>query len=1003
MLNALTLHKKVNNKYNINMKKKFTQFRWLVTMILFVTAMAMPKMAWAQISLTKPSSGDGSSANPYQIGTPEELYWFAALVNGKLTDGTSQNTGACAVLVKDITVNENLLSSKLDENGEPIANVNVQSWTPIGYYISSSDYVYYKGTFDGNGYSISGLYVKDTDKSYVSFIGDIEKGCVKNIAILDSYFEGSMIIGGIVGYLNGGIINNCLFSGTVKSKDKVGGICGGIQGYSTISDCFSNAKILVDNADNYCGGICGQGWDPYPKLRNCVYNYSLYTGEAIKWNSNAGTVEHITGMETTEIASGKATHWLNRYQFGDGSIGWHQNIDNGQTNDTYPVLDNTHGVVYTSQPCPSSGIFSNTKPSSSEVQHSWGENNVCTQCGKTKDVLDLVEGFQEPSQVGGVYQISTAGELYWFTALVNGNGLLTDGTCPNNSANAVLTSDITINTNVLDESSNLAEPSKTHLDWIPIGNSYRPYTGTFDGKGYTVSGLYFNDTSKEKVGLFGRVDSGGKISNVGVLDSYFQFRMQGGGICGLNYGEINNCTNGGTVIANGTGSGAGGVCGMNYGTVKDCKNTGSVSGNVSNIGGVCGAFYSGTIENCLNEGTVSGTGETSKSAYGGVCGHAYGGVIKLSSNTASVSGNNAVGGVCGYNQGATLEDCYNTGAVIGTGNASFGGVCGENSSGYTINCYNTGAVSGKNNVGGVCGQNYGTITNCYYLSGTATGGINGEDATGSAEGKTEAQFNSGEVTYLLNEGKAFGTQVWGQQLGVNNYPVLGSDYKVIRAAKGDKDANGDYPYWATFSNQSGESDLGDMNVYTAKVSEGVLTITRCSDKIVAKGEGVLVKGSTEYLNAKMLNTTSADAEANNDLVATPDETKIIYADSGHKLYRLTYNSGTSELGFYWGLVKNDVGTVISDNGSQLKATPNKAYLKVSTGAATNTATAAPARGFVFPGDDETTGIGEIVIEGDAGISGSANADGRIYNIQGQQVTAPVKGLYIKNNKKVVIK
>ena len=54
-------------------------------------------------------------------------------------------------------------------------------------------------------------------------------------------------------------------------------------------------------------------------------------------------------------------------------------------------------------------------------------------------------------------------------------------------------------------------------------------------------------------------------------------------------------------------------------------------------------------------------------------------------------------------------------------------------------------------------------------------------------------------------------------------------------------------------------------------------------------------------------------------------------------------------------------------------------------------------------DDETTGIGEIVIEGDAGISGSANADGRIYNLQGQQVTAPVKGLYIKNNKKVIIK
>ena len=600
------------------MKKKLTQLRWLVTMLLLVTAMAMPKMAWAEIKPAPPSSGDGSSANPYQIGTPEELYWFAALVNGKLTD-VAQNTSACAVLVSDITVNENLLSSKLDENGEPKDNVNIESWTPIGYYISYSDYVYYKGTFDGNGYSISGLYVKYTNQGDVSFIGDIEEGCVKNIAILDSYFEGSQLIGGIVGYLNDGIINNCLFSGTVKSQDKVGGICGGIQGYSTISDCFSNAKILVDNADNYCGGICGQGWNSEPKLRNCVYNGSLYSGQAIKWRSSAGTVEHITSMTTDDIASGKATHWLNRYQFGDGSIGWHQNIDNGETKDAYPVLDNTHGVVYTSQPCPSSGTFSNTKPSSSEVQHSWGENDVCTKCGKTKDVFDLVEGFKEPLQVDGVYQISTAGELYWFTALVNGNGLLTDGTPPNNSANAVLTSDITVNSNVLDESGNLAEPSKTHLDWIPIGNPDRPYTGTFNGQGHTISGLYFNDSSKNFVGLFGCLQNG-NIQNTGIVDSYFKGHYRVGGLCGYDVnGSISYCYNTGAVSGDSKSYNVGGVCGYaDNGSISYCYNTGAVSGS-SNVGGVCGLNY-GTISNCYfdnnkcnynavgdNSGTVTNT------------------------------------------------------------------------------------------------------------------------------------------------------------------------------------------------------------------------------------------------------------------------------------------------------------------------------------------------------------------------------------------------------------
>ena len=181
-----------------------------------------------------------------------------------------------------------------------------------------------------------------------------------------------------------------------------------------------------------------------------------------------------------------------------------------------------------------------------------------------------------------------------------------------------------------------------------------------------------------------------------------------------------------------------------------------------------------------------------------------------------------------------------------------------------------------------------------------------------------------------------------------------------------------------------------------------------TDSQVAKGEGVLLKTDGEYVNVKANKTdglTAADY-ANNNLVATLATEGTITADAGYTLYRLTYNNVSTQdkLGFYLSLVKDENDKVDETSlGKKLKATPGKAYLKVSTEAATKPANAAPARGFVFPGEDETTGIGEIVIEGDAGISGSANADGRIYNLQGQQVTAPVKGLYIKNNKKVIIK
>ena len=319
-------------------------------------------------------------------------------------------------------------------------------------------------------------------------------------------------------------------------------------------------------------------------------------------------------------------------------------------------------------------------------------------------------------------------------------------------------------------------------------------------------------------------------------------------------------------------------------------------------------------------------------------------------------------------------------------------MCGFNA-GTIRGCYNIGAVNAYQQVGSVCGLNNGTITYCYYDSDNCTGnaiGTNNGTAT-KVEGKTTEQFKSGEVAYLLSQGTE--GSVWGQQLGTDDYPVL-SDYKVIKAAEGDNKT-----YWATFSNQSSDMNLSDLTVYTAKVSKGILTLTPCTDNIVAMGEGVLVKGNSEYLNALMRNDKTEKPEADNDLVATPAEPTVINATTDHVLYRLTYNkvSAKEGLGFYLGLVGE------SKDGSQLKATPGKAYLDVTTAAATPSSSNVPALGFAFPSDGETTGISEMVIKGNAGISGAANADGRIYNLQGLQVSAPAKGLYIKNNKKVIVK
>ena len=345
------------------------------------------------------------------------------------------------------------------------------------------------------------------------------------------------------------------------------------------------------------------------------------------------------------------------------------------------------------------------------------------------------------------YQISNRAELYWFAGLVNGT--LPDGGGENLSANAILTANIIVNTGVLDANKNLV--SKSDLtEWEPIGARWSSYTGTFDGQGYTISGLYFNDPFASYVGLFGCIGANGKISNVGVLDSYFQFSALGGGVCGVNYG-----------------------------TVRDCKNTGSVRG-ISTIGGVCGLNEKGgIIENSFNEGTVSGTGDNARQV-GGVSGY-NNGTIKSCYNTASVSGKESVGGVCGFNSAGTTTNCFNKGTV--SGKESVGGVCGNGCGVATTNCFNEGTVSGQSHVGGVCGYDYyydGALTNCYYLSDTATGGINGKDVSGKAEGKSIEQFKSGEVAWLLNGSTSVPTEgstlVWYQKLGDNAdaYPVLKS-------------------------------------------------------------------------------------------------------------------------------------------------------------------------------------------------------------------------------------
>lgn len=323
------------------------------------------------------------------------------------------------------------------------------------------------------------------------------------------------------------------------------------------------------------------------------------------------------------------------------------------------------------------------------------------------------------------YLIANGAQLAHFASMVNSG---------QTSINGKLTADIELNNTTGWE--NWSESNAPANTWTPIGNSSQPFTGTLDGDGHSVSGIYIN-SGTDYQGLVGVLDNGGTLQNLGVKASYIKGRNFVGGLCGTNMmGNVTNCYNSGTVAGSNQ---VGGVCGWNYdGTVTNCYNAGNVTGNAY-VGGVCGE-NADNVTNCYN--------------------------------TGSVTGSNYVGGVCGQNY-ATVTNCYNTGNVTGN-DAYVGGVCGDNYIGTVTNCYNTGSVEGNYSVGGVCGLNeFGTVTNCYYLTGTAASGIGEDYNSGEATEKTADEFASGEVAWLL-QGEQEG-QVWGQTIGTDDYPVLDAD------------------------------------------------------------------------------------------------------------------------------------------------------------------------------------------------------------------------------------
>ena len=222
----------------------------------------------------------------------------------------------------------------------------------------------------------------------------------------------------------------------------------------------------------------------------------------------------------------------------------------------------------------------------------------------------------------------------------------------------------------------------TNMEWTPIGTESQPYTGTFDGNNYTITGLTVNQT-RNCVGLIGCIGSDGTVKNV----------------------KLEN------VNITGNGYSVGGVAGRNYGTIENCSVDGTLTNYVQYLGGVVGNNL-GSIIGCSSSGTITGTGPN-------------------------------VGGIGGQSVGGTIMACYSVANI--KGGSSSGGVLGQtNRETVVIACYHAkGNVTGEQSrIGGVIGWNYGKVTACYWENNQEQGIGDNQAGTGETTKVTDGDWQT---------------------------------------------------------------------------------------------------------------------------------------------------------------------------------------------------------------------------------------------------------------------
>ncbi len=542
--------------------------------------------------------------------------------------------------------------------------------------------------------------------------------------------------GGLIGSSYERIVS-CYSTGSVTGKSRVGGLVGEIHAESDPAGIYASYSTCAVEGENYVGGLAGYS--------EAAVSQSFATGNVTGTENETGYTYAggLVGYNAALISNSYAWGAVSGQDMVGGLAGYNKaNVTNcyeigavtGDDEGQYvgPLIG-CHDAAFGSI----TASFWNNNTSGHTGEHHYGID--AGSVAMSQKATYLSEGWDfsriwniEPSGFNNGYPF-----LRWQrdSEFAGGSGteedpyLIATEQHLDNVRNYLDKHFLQIAD--LDLSGHGTPPG-----WEPIGTMANPFTGSYDGGGYTISNLFIERpgswNNRVPAGLFGNIGEEAEIRNLNLDDAEVTGCYYVGGLVGYNSGNITNVSVNGEVTGEWD---TGGLAGYNRGLITYSSFSGDVTGNDvieygDWTGGLVG-YNRGTITRCWTDAVVFSEGRY-------------------------------VGGLAGENLAdGTIAESFAMCSV--TAYAFTGGLVGTND-GQITRCYSLCGVNGHDDVGGLVGGNSGQITQCYSASETVgssgvgglAGGTMDDNVFGSywdmeASGQTISAGGNGRTTAQMKQ------------------------------------------------------------------------------------------------------------------------------------------------------------------------------------------------------------------------------------------------------------